>query len=163
MIYNYCPICGRKLIKKDSWDEGMIPYCENDDQFFFNTPKPCVVVAVLKDKEIILLKQSYIYKHSKVLISGYVVNGENVEDTVYREVKEETGITIENIKYLGSQCIKDKDLLMLTFLAKYKEGELKTSTEVEWAGWHKLDKAIDEMSEDEVGKKVVSLILDKYK
>lgn len=163
MIYNYCPICGNKLIERSSWDEGTVPYCENDDIFFFNTPKPCVVVAVVKDTEILLLKQSYIFKNSKVLVSGYVTNGETVEETVYREVKEETGITIGNIKYLGSQCIEDKDLLMLTFVAKYKDGEINKSSEVEWVGWHDLDIALCEMVEDKIGKNVVKHILDELK
>ena len=35
---------------------------------FFDTPKPCIMVAVIKDDEILLLKQSYIYKNSKVLL-----------------------------------------------------------------------------------------------
>ncbi len=139
MIYNYCPICGNKLIERSSWDEGTVPYCENDDMFFFNTPKPCVVV------------------------SGYVTNGETVEETVYREVKEETGITIGDIKYLGSQCIEDKDLLMLTFVSKYEDGEINKSSEVEWVGWHDLDIALCEMVEDKIGKNVVKHILDELK
>jgi NAD+ diphosphatase len=41
------------------------------------------------------MKQSYIFKNSKVLVSGYVTIGETVEQTVVREVKEETGITVD--------------------------------------------------------------------
>src|SRR3712207_7200331 len=90
MIYKFCPICGNKLELRDSWDEGYVPYCPVDDKMFFDLPKPCIVVAVLKEDKVLLMKQSYIYKDSKVLISGYVDIGEEVEDTVIREVKEET-------------------------------------------------------------------------
>lgn len=106
MKYRFCPICGRELNIRNSWDEGDVPYCPIDDIMFFDLPKPCIVVAVLKGNEVLLMKQSYIFKNSKVLVSGYVNVGENVEDTVIREVKEETGITINNLKYLGSDVVK---------------------------------------------------------
>ena len=72
---------------------------------YFDIPKPCIIVAVIKDNDILLLKQSYIFKNSKVLVSGYVSQGETVEEAVYREVKEETGIDIQDIKYLGSEYV----------------------------------------------------------
>jgi len=159
MKFIYCPLCGKELIEKDSWDEGAVPYCTTHDIMYFDTPKPCVVVAVMKGKEILLLKQSYIFKNSKVLVSGYVTNGESVEDTVYREVKEETGITVGEIKYLGSDYLASKEIIMLTFRAKYIEGEINKSSEVEWAEWGNIDDALCEMSEDEIGKRVVRKLL----
>ncbi len=159
MKFKYCPLCGRELIEKFSWDEGGVPYCPVDDIMYFDTPKPCVVVAVLKGKEILLLKQSYIFKNSKVLVSGYVTNGESVEGTVYREVKEETGITVGDIKYLGSEYLASKEIIMLTFMAKYIEGEINKSSEVEWVEWRNIDDALCEMSEDEIGKRVVRKLL----
>ncbi|OPJ58384.1 NAD(+) diphosphatase [Clostridium oryzae] len=159
MKFKYCPKCGGKLIEKYSWDEGGVPYCPIDDEMYFDTPKPCIVVAVIKDDEILLLKQSYIFKNSKVLISGYVSNGESVEDTVYREVREETGISIDEIKYLGSEYLSSKDIIMLTFMAKYIDGEIVKSEEVEFACWTKIKNALDEMKEDEIGKRVVNKVL----
>ncbi|MBU3102359.1 MULTISPECIES: NAD(+) diphosphatase [Clostridium] len=159
MKFIYCPICGTKLIEKDSWDEGAVPYCPIDDNMYFDTPKPCVVVAVMKGKEILLLKQNYTFKNSKVLVSGYVTNGESVEETVYREVKEETGITVGKIKYLGSDYLASKEIIMLTFMANYVEGNIKKSPEVDWADWGNIDDAICEMTEDEIGKRVVRKLL----
>jgi NAD+ diphosphatase len=155
----YCPLCGGELIEKYSWDEGGVPYCPVDNIMYFDTPKPCIVVAVMKGKEILLLKQSYIFKNSKVLVSGYVTNGETVEETVYREVKEETGISVNEIKYLGSEYLASKEIIMLTFMAKYVEGEINKSSEVEGAQWGNIDNALCEMSEDEIGKRVVRKLL----
>ena len=114
MKYKFCPLCGRKLEERYSWDEGGVPYCPKDDLMFFDTPKPCIMVAVIKDDEILLLKQSYIYKNSKVLLTGYVDNNETAEAAVAREVREESGIEIKNITYLGSDYVKDKEILMIT-------------------------------------------------
>lgn len=161
MKFEYCPKCGGKLVEKFSWDEGGVPYCPNDDMMYFNTPKPCIVVAVIREDNILLLKQSYIYKNSKVLVSGYVTNGENIEETVSREVKEETGITIDSLKYLGSDCIPEKEILMITFMARYVAGEITKSSEVEWAEWCKICNAIDQMSEDKIGKAIVKKVIEE--
>lgn len=159
MRFEYCPKCGRKLLEKFSWDEGAVPYCQNDDMMFFDIPKPCIVVAVIREDKVLLLKQSYIYKNSKVLISGYVNNGENIEETVVREVKEETGITVDSLKYLGSDHIKEKEIVMITFMAKYVAGEITKSPEVEGAEWCKICDALGEMSEDKIGKNVIKKVL----
>ncbi|SHF17878.1 NAD(+) diphosphatase [Clostridium fallax] len=161
MKFKYCPLCGNKLEIKDSWDEGGVPYCPKDDKMFFDTPKPCIVVAVIKNQEILLLKQSYIYKNSKVLVSGYVGIDETAEETVYREVKEETGIEIENIKYLGTDYVKGKELLMITYMANYKDGDINKSSEVEWLDWSHIEDALCEMPEDEIGQKIVRKVLDE--
>lgn len=159
MKFKFCPKCGGELIIKDSWDEGGVPYCPKDDVMYFDTPKPCIIAAVVKDNEILLLKQSYIFKNSKVLISGYVTNGETVEETVYREIKEETGITVGEIKYLGSEYLLSKEIVMLTFIAKYVEGEINKSSEVEWVDWSNIEDALCELNEDEIGKRVVRKVL----
>ncbi|WP_142413751.1 NAD(+) diphosphatase [Hathewaya massiliensis] len=161
MKYKFCPICGSELVEKYSWDEGYVPYCKRDELLFFDIPKPCVVVAVIKDDEVLLLKQDYIYENSEVLVSGYVSQSETVEDTVYREVEEETGIKVRDIEYLGSQYIENKELLMLTFIAFYEGGEITTSREVGSASWRKLENAIDYMEEDCIGKNVIRKALEK--
>ncbi len=159
MRYKYCPICGKPLKDKYSWDEGGVPYCETDDMMFFDTPKPCIIVAVVKDDQVLLLKQSYIFKNSKVLVSGYVTTGETVENTVKREVMEETGIIIGDITYLGSDYLASREIIMLTFLAKYESGEINKSEEVEGIQWIKISNALQEMQEDEIGKNVMKKVL----
>lgn len=160
MKFEYCPICGGKLEEKFSYDEGGVPYCPKDDIMYFDTPTPCVIVAVVKDDKILLLKQSYIFKHSKVLVSGYVTNGEIVEETVLREVKEETGIIVKEPKYLGSYYLSSREIIMLTFMVKYESGDIIKSDEVEWVDWSNLEDALCEMCEDEIGKSVVRKVLE---
>ncbi|MBS6502630.1 MAG: NUDIX domain-containing protein [Clostridium sp.] len=160
MKYKFCLLCGRGLEEKYSWDEGGVPYCSHDDVMFFDTPKPCIMVAIIKDDEILLLKQSYIYKNSKVLLTGYVDNNETAEEAVYREVKEEAGIDINNITYVGSDYVKDKEFLMITFMADFVSGKINKSDEVESMGWSKLADALDEMKKDIIGTKVVKRVLE---
>lgn len=161
MKFRYCPICGGKLEEKYSWDEGGVPYCAKDDIMYFDTPTPCIIVAVIKENKILLLKQSYIFKNSKVLLSGYVTSGETVEKAVHREVFEESGLKVKNLKYLGSEYVENnnKEIIMLTFMAKYDSGSIKKSSEVEWVNWRCIEDALCEMKEDEVGKRIVRKVL----
>ncbi|MGL4450844.1 MAG: NAD(+) diphosphatase [Sarcina sp.] len=161
MIFKFCPQCGLKLELKNNYDEGEVPYCKEHKTLYFDLPKPCAVVAVLKGDKILLLKQSYIFKNSKVLLSGYVGVNETAEEAVYREVLEESGIKIKNIEYLGSDYVEGKELLMLTYVAQYESGEINQSTEVEFIDWINLCDALGEMQEDLVGQKVVRKILEK--
>ena len=62
--------------------------------------------------------------------AGHIEDGENMLEGAIREVKEETGITVKDIKYLGSDFVKGKELLMITYLAYYESGEIEKSTEV---------------------------------
>ncbi len=161
MQYKYCPLCGKKLVIKYCWDEGGVPFCETHKELFFNLPKPCIMIGVVKENHILLLKQSYIFKNSKVLLTGYVGIDETAEEAAIREVKEESGLNINGIKYLGSDYVEGKEILMLTYMAFYESGEIVKSDEVEDMGWVKLDEALSVMQEDIVGKKVVEKIL-KY-
>lgn len=163
MKYKFCPLCGKELTQKYSWDEGHVPYCSEDEIMFFDTPTPCIIVAVIKDDKILLLKQSYIFENSKVLLSGYVCSGETVEETVCREVKEEVGLEIDNLKYLGSEYLKSRDIIMLTYMAKYKSGDITKSSEVEWVDWSHIDDALCELNEDIIGKNIVKKILEEMK
>ncbi|MFL0197043.1 NAD(+) diphosphatase [Clostridium sp. WILCCON 0269] len=161
MKFVYCPICGGRLEEKYSWDEGGVPYCPKDNIMYFDTPKPCIMVAVVKGNYILLLKQSYIFKSCKVLLAGYVTNGETVEETVHREVFEESGLKIKDLKYLGSEYVinNKKEILMLTFMANYSNGYIKKSAEVEEVQWVHIDDALNQMKEDEIGKRIVKKVL----
>ena len=86
---------------------------------------------------------------------------ETAEEAAIREVKEESGLNVNGIKYLGSDYVEGKEILMLTYMAFYESGEIVKSDEVEDMGWVKLDEALSVMQEDIVGKKVVEKIL-KY-
>ncbi|PJI08242.1 MULTISPECIES: NAD(+) diphosphatase [Clostridium] len=161
MQYEYCPVCGKKLKKKYSFDEGEVPYCEYDDIMFFDTPKPCIIVAVIRENYILLLEQNYTFKDSKVLVSGYVKNGETIEETVIREVKEEVGIDVKKPEYLGSYYLDSKEIIMITFMAEYSSGEITKSSEVDGAYWVSMKNVLHEMNEDKIGKAVVKKVFKR--
>lgn len=65
--------------------------------------EPCIIVVVKKDGKVLLVNHTYRNQDIYACIAGFMEAGESAENAVQREVFEETGIKIKNIKYRGSQ------------------------------------------------------------
>lgn len=70
------------------------------------------------------------------LVSGYMKPGETAEQTMRREIEEETGLRVRGLKYAGSWWFARKELLMLGFIVRVTDGVPEPSAEVEAAEWH---------------------------
>lgn len=141
MKFIYCPICGEKLCEKNIGDEESLKYCNTCDRPYFDSPSSCVEVLVINEhNQILLLKQNYISKTHWGVISGYVNNGETLEDAVMREVLEETGQQVERLQYVESYYFKPKELIMAGFIAFVKSKPFNISNEVDDLMWCEINK-----------------------
>jgi len=74
------------------------------------------------------------------VLAGFVEPGEAIEETIEREIREEVGVEVENLRYFGSQPWPFPNSLMIGFRAEYAGGELRTDpAEIEDAGWYTAD------------------------
>ncbi|NMS30686.1 NAD(+) diphosphatase, partial [Vibrio parahaemolyticus] len=74
------------------------------------------------------------------VIAGFLEVGETLEECVAREIHEETGILVKNIRYFGSQPWAFPSSMMMGFLADYESGELSPDyTELSDAQWFGID------------------------
>lgn len=69
-------------------------------------------------------------------IAGFMETGETAEQAVRREIMEETGLTVKNIRYFGSQSWPFPAQMMIAFTAEYESGELQIQeSEIQHAAW----------------------------
>lgn len=133
----YCGRCGQTTEKKPTAFER---HCISCQLYFYPRISPSIIVMIRKGKQILMARKAEFPANVHALIAGFVEPGESLEDTVHREVKEEVGITVKNIRYFGSQPWPFPDSLMLAFTADYEAGEITLPDgELEAAGWYNAD------------------------
>lgn len=135
--HRYCGRCGQQT-RHDS--DSFERHCPNCSLTFYPRISPSIIVLIEKGDEILMARSAHFMPGVYAFIAGFVEPGETVEDTVHREVMEEVGIKVKNIRYFGSQAWPFPDSLMIAFFAEYESGELTIDpVELEDAGWYKLD------------------------
>ena len=99
MIQKHCFECGTALIEKELEEEGIVPYCPKCQQYRFPMYNVAVSMIVVDEETVkSLLIQQY-GKPSYILVAGYVNRGEAEEHAVVREVREETGLEVEHLRF----------------------------------------------------------------
>lgn len=156
MSYKFCPVCGNELTHKNIKDEGDIPYCNYCSKVFFSFTKQCVLVVIVnEDNQIVLTKQEHIASNQWVLISGYIKQGETIEETVIREVYEETGQEVISIKYIKSYYIKSNDMLMLGFAVFVKSRPFLLSDEINEINWFHFSEASQVILKNSIAEQLI--------
>lgn len=98
------------------------------------------------------------------VLAGFVEPGETIEECVVREVKEEVGITVGNIRYFGSQPWPFPHSLMLGFTAEYVAGELVLDpTEIAEAGWFRADALPSIPGRISIAGRLIKSFVDKFR
>jgi NAD+ diphosphatase len=101
---------------------------------------PAVMVLVQRSGELLLARGPNFPAGFFSLVAGFVEPGETLETCVHREIKEEIGITVTNIRYFGSQPWPFPDSLMISFIADYAGGEIQVDgQEIIEAAWYRPD------------------------
>ena len=101
---------------------------------------PAMIVAVERGNEILLARSPHFPPGIYSVLAGFVEPGESAEEAVAREVMEEAGIAVKDIRYFGSQPWPYPNSLMLGFTAVYESGEIRLDDdEIEDARWFSAD------------------------
>ncbi|MBF0276923.1 MAG: NAD(+) diphosphatase [SAR324 cluster bacterium] len=136
--HQYCGRCGTRTEIMDDERARICPQCRH---MSFPRISPCIIVAVIKDKEILLARSPHFPPGRYSVLAGFVEAGETLEDCVKREVIEEVGITVTNIRYFDNQPWPFPHSLMIGFIADYAEGEISIDhKEIVDANWYSRDK-----------------------
>ena len=157
--HQFCGRCGTKT-KVDEKD--MMLKCPDCGQVHYPRIAPAIIVAIRNEDKLLMAKHSYHDNIRYALIAGFVEPGESIEEAVHREVLEEVGIKIKNLKYLKSQSWPFPNSLMLGFEAEYESGNIKVDgNEILKAKWFKKDKIIRYASDITISDWLIQRFIDK--
>lgn len=131
----YCGCCGEKTVHDDSERMVRCPACGNT---IYPRISPAVIVGVTDGDRLLLTKYAGRGYTHYALIAGYTEIGETIEQTVHREVMEEVGLKVKNIRYYKSQPWGvDGNVLMGFYCDLDGEGEIHLDQrELSLAQWH---------------------------
>ncbi len=132
----YCGKCGGVMTHKSDERARICPTCGN---VVYPRISPAVIVAIRSKDKILLATNSSIPGRRYSLIAGFVDVGETLEEAVIREVREEVGLEVTNIRYQTSQPWPVSGSLMVGFTAEADEGQplVVDTNELLEAAWFK--------------------------
>ncbi|HEY3278822.1 MAG TPA: NAD(+) diphosphatase [Syntrophorhabdaceae bacterium] len=134
---HYCGRCGSETVNKA---EVIAKECPRCGHTVFPRISPAVIVLVQKEGKVLLARATRFAERMYSVLAGFVEPGESLEETVMREIEEEVGIKVKNIRYFGSQPWPFPDSLMIAFTADYESGEIAIDgVEIEEAAWFDPD------------------------
>jgi NAD+ diphosphatase len=132
----FCGRCGTPTEPSASDRSMRCPRCQLSA---YPRLAPAVIVLVRKGKEI-LLAQGAGFRGTFSCLAGFVEPGETLEQTVHRELDEEVGIKVGQVRYVASQAWPFPHSLMIGFHADWISGELAADgVEIVEAGWWTAD------------------------
>jgi NAD+ diphosphatase len=136
--HQFCGRCGVPLRAKPDERAKVCPQC---GLLHFPRLAPAIIVLVERGNQLLLARSRHFMPGMYSVLAGFVEPGESLEEAVVREVKEEVGIEIKDIKYFGSQPWPFPHSLMIGFTAAYAGGEISLDDEeIEDAGWYTVEK-----------------------
>lgn len=160
MTFKYCTKCGNLLDTKIIGDEGELPYCSICQIPYFEHIGLCTITCVVNEKnEVVLVRDKRSDRFG--LIAGYVKKHESLEESAIREIKEESGIVIDEIQYAGSYYYEAKELMMVGFYARTKSHDLELTNEIAEIKWSQIDDAVLELREGSIAQKIVRSIIER--
>lgn len=120
--HRYCGVCATPMKKSDKELCFICPACG-----FLAYPRisPAMMVLIKRGKEILLARHATYAQARYTALAGFVEAGENIEEAIHREVMEEVGLEVRNLRYFGSQSWPFPHSLMIAYTAEYAGGDLR--------------------------------------
>lgn len=138
----FCIECGSALEKREIKDEGLIGYCSHCDNFQFdpfNCAVSCIILNPKQDK--LLLVKQYGLNHYR-FVAGYINRGENAQECLIREIKEELNQNVIHMKFNDTAYYPNSNTLMINFIVTLEsENVSEINHEIDVAEWFNFDEA----------------------
>lgn len=135
--HQFCGQCGNKTTKKHN---ERAKECKSCNLLYFPKICPVIMVLIQKNDEILLARPANYAVGFYSALAGFVDSGETLEQCLRREVFEEVGLVVDNLRYFGSQSWPFPNSLMIGFICQWKSGEIQNNpAEILDARWFRKD------------------------
>jgi NAD+ diphosphatase len=157
--HRFCSRCGTRVGTKRAERAKECPRC---GMLHFPRLAPAIIVLIERGQELLLARSRHFPPGRYSVLAGFVEPGETLEEAVVREVKEEVGLDVEDIRYFGSQPWPFPHSLMIGFTAAYAGGEISIDDmEIEDAGWFTADNLPDISGKISIARSLIDWFLVK--
>ena len=135
--HRFCSRCGAAT---EPTADAQAMACPSCSQLHFPRVSPAVIVLVQRDDRALLARSPHFVPGVYSTLAGFVEPGESLEECVHREIGEEVGVRVDNLRYFGSQPHPFPHSLMVGFTADWADGEIAIDEqEIEDARWFGRD------------------------
>lgn len=121
----FCSVCGAPM----RWHTDISKQCSACEREVWPAIATAIIVRITRGDEVLLVRARNFRGNFYGLVAGFLETGETLEECVRREVKEETGLDIRNIRYFGNQPWPYPSGQMIGFTAEYAGGTLRLQDE----------------------------------
>lgn len=159
----FCDQCGTRLVLREQPEDGPRPWCPECQAWHypvFNVA--CSMIVYHPDgRRILNIDQ---YGKQGILVAGYVSRGDNLEETVRREVREETGLELSRISYNASRFFGPSNTLMVNFACTARDVSVRLNPgEVDEFRWEPVEDVLDDMYPHSLARWFVAHHLEMHK
>ena len=139
--HRHCGVCGTPTELQPGERARRCPACGHSS---YPRLSPAMMALVWRTDrgrpELLLARAPHFAPGMYSALAGFVEAGESLEECIRREVAEEVGLQVDNLRYYGSQSWPFPHSLMVAFTAEWTGGEIVPQPgEIEDAGWYPLD------------------------
>jgi NAD+ diphosphatase len=134
--HQFCGRCGTPTVAKSDERVRVCPSCKLSA---YPRVAPAIMALVTRGTELLLARSPHFPPGMYSALAGFVEPGESLEQCLAREVHEEVGVRVSNIRYFASQPWPFPHSLMIAFVCDWVSGEVKPQeTEIEEAKWFEV-------------------------
>ncbi|HWQ79830.1 MAG TPA: NAD(+) diphosphatase [Anaerovoracaceae bacterium] len=157
----YCGVCGRITRRDDTELARVCPACGNH---IYPKISPAIIIAVIKEDKLLLAHNKNFRERWYSTLAGFIEPGESIEACAEREVYEEVGIKIKNIRYFASQPWPFPDSLMIGLIAEYESGEIRPDgVEIDDADFFSAAELPDTPGRHSVAGRMIEWFIGQYR
>lgn len=156
--HRYCGVCATPMTRAEGERCYLCPACG-----FSAYPRisPAMMVLIRKGDSVLLAMHTASPYKRYTALAGFLEAGESVEEAIHREVYEEVGLRVHNLRYFDSQSWPFPHSLMLAYTAEYLDGEIRIDqNEIADARWFG---PVDEWPEMPIGVSIASRLVNAHR